>query len=50
VKVGYMKLYVDRDLKCGGSCLHEAVCRQGNKLWVTDSYMNYFIYRDLDCF
>ena len=32
--VGYMKLYVDRDLNCGRR-LYEAVCRQRLELWLT---------------
>jgi len=35
VTVGYMKLFVDRDMNCGYSWLHEAVCRQRHEMWVT---------------
>ena len=31
--VGYMELCVDRDLKCGDSWLHGAVCRQRPEMW-----------------
>ena len=32
LKVGYMKMCVDREMKCGYSWLHEAVCSQRHEL------------------
>jgi len=49
VKVDYMKLCVDRDLKCGDIWLQEAVSRKGPALWVTVSHMKLCVDRDLNC-
>jgi len=49
VTVGCMKMCVDRDMNCGDSWLHEAVCRQRHELWVTVGYMKLCIDRDLIC-
>jgi len=41
-----MKLFVDSDMNCGGSWLHEVVCRQRHDLWVRDVYMKLCVDRD----
>ena len=33
----------------GGSCLHEAVCRQRPEMWVAVGYMKLCVDRDLKC-
>ena len=49
LKVGYMKLCVDRDLTVADSWLHETVCRQRPALWLTVGYMKLWVGRDLNC-
>jgi hypothetical protein len=49
VKIGYMKLCLDRDLNCGESWLLEAVCRQRDELCVTIGYMKLCVDREHNC-
>jgi len=48
VRVGYMKLCVDRDMNGGDIWLQEAVSRMRPKLWVTLGHMKLCLEKDLN--
>ena len=47
--VFYMRLFVERDIKCADICLNEAVCRQRLELCLTTGYMKLCVDRKVNC-